>query len=307
MSDHVKGIWGSISSAILFGIVPLLFTLCIEGGSNVLTASTARCCMALPLMWVGLLITEPKGSRLMSRAELRKMIPATLLLIATMLLLFIAYGMVGTGVATTLHFSYPVFTMLGSLIFLQQRFHKIDILCLLMVMAGVVLCYDPRHLDSLPGAAISVFSGLTYAGYMIYVKKSGIAQIDAFKFSFYIHCLMSLFFLIVTPLSGQLILDLPARIWLINFALSIMQGILAFVLLQVGLRYISPSHVSILSTFEPLTAILIGIVVLGEPAGLKNISGMVLILAAVLLVTLSGGLKEKQQPVVIIGGGNIDE
>ena len=52
-----------------------------------------------------------------------------------------------------------------------------------------------------------------------------------------------------------------------------------------ALRLVDTTAVAILGAFEPLTAMVIGIVVLGEPCGVATIMGVLMVLAAVTILT----------------------
>ena len=68
------------------------------------------------------------------------------------------------------------------------------------------------------------------------------------------------------------------------FALLIAVG--ASVSFQVGVKEVGAQRAAILSTFEPITSIVVGILAFSEPFGLKTALGVVLILAAVLILTI---------------------
>ena len=46
-----------------------------------------------------------------------------------------------SGMATVIHFGYPVFVLLGSLIFLRRRVPKLKIVCVGLCMIGIFLSY----------------------------------------------------------------------------------------------------------------------------------------------------------------------
>ena len=65
----------------------------------------------------------------------------------------------------------------------------------------------------------------------------------------------------------------------------------AVTLFQLGVLYVGPSTSAILSTFEPITSIVCGVLILGESLSLLKIIGCVLILSGVILITLSESKK----------------
>ena len=72
-------------------------------------------------------------------------------------------------------------------------------------------------------------------------------------------------------------------------------SIVGVVLFQIGVSLIGPQNASILSTFEPITSITLGVLIYREPFGLKTALGAGLILLAVTLLSLAE--KRKGSPV----------
>ncbi len=74
--------------------------------------------------------------------------------------------------------------------------------------------------------------------------------------------------------------------WIISLLLAILAGLGGVNLYQVGIQTIGPQDTSILSTFEPITSIALSVLILNEPFGIKTALGVVLILAAIILVSV---------------------
>ena len=66
-------------------------------------------------------------------------------------------------------------------------------------------------------------------------------------------------------------------------------------LFQKGTLLIGPQRAAILSTFEPITNLVIGILVFDEQLSLRSAAGVTRILAAVLLIALSDLHTNQQQ------------
>ncbi|MBQ7330143.1 MAG: EamA family transporter, partial [Oscillospiraceae bacterium] len=72
--------------------------------------------------------------------------------------------------------------------------------------------------------------------------------------------------------------------WCLLFALGVTAG--AVVLFQQGTFLIGPERASILSTFEPITSVVVGVVFMEEVIGLRDYVGIALVLAASVLIAL---------------------
>ena len=68
------------------------------------------------------------------------------------------------------------------------------------------------------------------------------------------------------------------------FALGVTCG--AVVLFQQGTFCIGPEKASILSTFEPITSVVVGVAFMGEMIGFRDYVGIALVLAASILIAI---------------------
>ncbi|WP_318614913.1 DMT family transporter [Sporosarcina sp. YIM B06819] len=70
--------------------------------------------------------------------------------------------------------------------------------------------------------------------------------------------------------------------------LVIMVGTLAFILFMSSMKYISPVETSILSSFEPLTAMVISVLWLGQVLGMWQLTGAIVMLIGVTWLSIAG-------------------
>ncbi|MFC5589288.1 DMT family transporter [Sporosarcina soli] len=71
--------------------------------------------------------------------------------------------------------------------------------------------------------------------------------------------------------------------------LVILVGTLAFVLFLASMKYISPVETSVLSSFEPLTAMVISVLWLGHMLGIWQTAGAIIMLGGVTWLSIAGG------------------
>ena len=89
--------------------------------------------------------------------------------------------------------------------------------------------------------------------------------------------------------------DTPAD-WANLVGLAIVPTILSMLTLAVSSRFIGPTKTSILGVFEPLTAILIGTALFGEPLTWKMGLGIAICVAAVVFMILKPGSSASSSP-----------
>jgi len=100
-------------------------------------------------------------------------------------------------------------------------------------------------------------------------------------------------FLVIRLFQGGSILegvDSPAD-WGNLLGLAVVPTMISMLTLAVSSRYIGPTKTSILGVFEPLTAIMIGTVLFGEPLTPKMAAGVAICVGAVVFMILKPGRK----------------
>ena len=86
----------------------------------------------------------------------------------------------------------------------------------------------------------------------------------------------------------------PERTWLFFFMCltALITAVIPFMAYTLGLRTVEASRAGILATVEPMVATLFGIFVFSEPLTLLSGLGILLILAAVVILNLNAGPKD---------------
>ena len=112
-------------------------------------------------------------------------------------------------------------------------------------------------------------------------------QMSSFKINFYVLMYCALGMLVYSGIAGlPLILPQNAVSWFYVGWLAVVPAIFALVLMVYAAKYVGSTTTAILGALEPLTAVLIGIFVFSEPFTLNLALGIVLILAAVVLIAV---------------------
>lgn len=279
------GAAATIASAVLFGCMPLFVKTILAGGGNTLTVTGLRFFLSLPALF--LFLKWKNISFSLTRKEVLQIFLLTVFGYGcTPLLLFASYNFIPSGMATTIHFCYPAFTILGCILFLKQKPQAQKLLCVALCMAGILLFYNGGGNSSaaLPGMILAFISGITYSFYVIYLDASGLQEMQTFKLIFYMHLMASPMIFIAAGLSGSLSFHLSLNAWLIMIFMSLSLCFISVSGFQIGVKYIGPANTTILSTFEPITSLIVGILIYHEPLSLRNMIGCIAILSATIIV-----------------------
>lgn len=294
-----KGIILTMLSSITFGFAFTLgpMTYGLEG-SNPVTLTFLRNFLSLPFLLVIILLL--KINLKVTKKQLKDlMILGFVGNAITTLMLNMAFAYVDVGIVTPIHFTYPIFVTLGCVIFFHEKLSKQKVLALIIAMSGIG-CFFITALTSaslgastLIGLILAVASGMFYAFYIIFMDKSGLKSEPPFKITFYVAISSSIGMFIYGTITNQLVFStLTPKAWGLSAIFAFLCTVVALSLLQVGIKHIGASEAAVISTFEPITSVIFGAILLGEKITLMKIIACTLIFAGVLILSFA---KEKVQ------------
>lgn len=284
MTKQCKGMLLVVLSAVLFGCMPLMTRMIYSNGGTPAELTLLRNFLALPALL--LLMRRGEERTALGRGEFVPMLLLSLGFGATPVLLFASYNSISSGMATTIHFVYPVFVLLGCVLFCREKLSRIKLLCIALCTGGLLCFYTPGDAVNLSGMALAFLSGVTYAFYIIYLGRSGLSGLAPFALAFWLSLFASVELALFLLQTGSFRFALTPLGWGMSFGFALIFAVAASVSFQVGVKDVGAQRAAILSTFEPITSIVVGIAVFSEPFGLRTGAGVLLILAAVLLLTL---------------------
>lgn len=130
------------------------------------------------------------------------------------------------------------------------------------------------------------------------MDKSGLKNQPVFKITFYVALMSSIAMGIYGNVTGNLaLISLTAKSWWISLAFSLLCTVVALSLLQIGIKHVGASTAAILTTFEPITSIVFGVLLLGESVTFVKIMACVLIMIGVVTLSLSKQKKIQEEMV----------
>lgn len=285
LNKRTFGISATIASAALFGCMPLFVKTITAGGGNPLMITFLRFFLSLPALYI--FLKWKKISLTITKEELRKLLILTLIgYSGTPALLFASYSYIPSGMATTIHFCYPAFTIIGCILFLKQKPQPAKILSIILCMIGILLFYNGggNSENALLGMGLAFLSGITYSFYVIYLDASGLQEMPTFKTIFYMHLIATPFIGLITFISGSFTFSLTPVAWAVMIFMAIALCFISVYGFQIGVKYVGPSTATILSTFEPITSLIVGIFLFNEVLQFKNIVGCIAILTATIII-----------------------
>ena len=282
----LKGVLFSVLSAVIFGTSPIFFKTIVTLGINTTTHVVVR---SVITMIFAALLAKRNHQPILLRG---RMLTDALLAFAagqgmTAILLNSSYAYLPAGMATSLHFIYPSVVMLVCVVFFRERANLLKLIALLLSAGAIVLMLDMRSEGRLVGVVLAAASGCTYAFYILYLERTPLKEIPIWTFAFWssLGCLLASAVLGVSTRSLDLSGATVEGVSLILVMVPL-QSVLAVRFFQLGVRYVGSTAASLLSTMEPVTSMLLGIVLLHEATEWKKLIGCGAIILSVLLVVL---------------------
>lgn len=288
MNDKMKGLLAVLASAVYFGFMPLFMKTVYASGGNSFTAAFLRFLLSLPTLYIYLKI---KGTDIrISWKELRQVLLITVFGYAgTTILVFSAYNYIPSGLTTTIHFLYPTMTVLGLMIFYKEKVQPLKILCVILCLIGIVMFYNGGGEISLFGIFLALCSSMTYGFYTVYLGKCILKDMDPIKRLFHMHWVGAVMMGIIGLASGGLEFHMAPLGWGIMILVSTLTTFIGALGYQIGVKNIGSENAAMLSTFEPITSIVIGVLVYNEAMTLKIVIGCAAIIVSTLIIAKTEG------------------
>ncbi len=291
MNDKAKGyILGIIASAS-YGMNPLFALPLYKEGMNADSVLFFRYLLAVPIL--AIMIKARGRDFKLQKNEIWPLICMGLLVAISSLSLFISYNFMSVGIASTLLFIYPILVALIMTVAFKEKLSMITLFSIVLAVGGIGMLYQNSDGVSLSmtGSLLVFCSALTYALYIVGVNQfKSLKNMATLKLTFYV--LLFGFFLYLVRLDFGRALTYPDQwyAWANILGLALFPTAISFLCMTSAIQYIGSTPTAILGALEPVTAVIIGVAIFGETLSLREITGLVMIIAAVTFV---------------IGGGNI--
>ena len=287
----INGIFYAVISSMSFGFSPLFSLALITAGLTDFDILSYRWLIAgLVLMIYA--FCKKKSLRLNSFDEAWKIILLSALRALTSVTLLIGYINISSGIAATLNFMYPVIVTLSMVIFFGERRSMVDYLAIAASIFGVYLLASGESIvahggNTKLGLICSLVSAFSFAAYYIVMKQVKADKIEVVKFTTWVMMLSAVYFIICAFIfNGKLTLLTDMRSWLNALGLGLWATMVSNITGVKGIRRIGPTMTSILGALQPVTAVILGVIFLGEHLYMRSLIGISIILVAVCIIVL---------------------
>jgi drug/metabolite transporter (DMT)-like permease len=285
------------SAAILWAVNGTVSKVILASGISSLRLSQVRTTGALAGLLVVLALTAPSRLRVRARELPYLAVFGIGGLALTQWLYFLAIHRLAIGIALLIQYLAPLFIALWARFVFHEPVRQRIWLALALALAGLVLIVDVRHGTRLSTAGImfALGAGVSYATYIL-LAEHAVGGRDAVSLLAWGFGFGTVFWALIAPwwtfpghrvgahvsLLGHLgSHHLP--VWALMAWMIVPGTIVPFFLLVSALRHLPATRVAIIAMLEPVVATAVAWAWLGESFAALQLTGAVVVLAAIVL------------------------
>ena len=292
MKKTAKGIGMTAGAGIIFGAFPIFTTLFVRYGGDVDTFNLYGFLLTVVFLAAYILIT--KRSFRLETKSVGFVVLAGLANVVTRILLTYSYEYLDVGIATTLHFMYPLFAaLIGTLLF-REKMPLYKWIAFVIASASVSLFATGfTSGGQFIGIALAVSSAVCFAVYMLITEKAGLSEMDPIVFVFYVSLVSAIGCVGMGVATGSLVAAIPGKALVVLILCAIVNNVLGFALQQQGVKYMGAAMAALFSLFEPIFSCVFGAIFLQQAMGGRSVLGILIILLCLVAIVVLDHRSEK--------------
>jgi drug/metabolite transporter (DMT)-like permease len=218
---------------------------------------------------------------------------------------YVAIQRTSVAIAIIVQYTAPVWVLLYVVARGQQKLSLQRVSAVAIALTGIVLTIgivgakssSPLRLDSY-GLLAALLASFSFAFYNVGGHRV-LARHDRWRVLVWTLASASVFWLIVNPPWKVLAAHYTSAQWGFLFVFSMISVLGSFSLYFLGLQHLEPSRAIIASCLEPVFSILLAAVLLAEVVRPIQIAGIILVLAAIVIVQLPGRAAAVSEAVIV--------
>ncbi len=272
------------TSAVLYGLMAYFGTVLLKDQFAFSNMLFWRFAIATLWMLGCTVVLRKRMTKKVSRSVLiQTLVVAGVLYSLASALYFLAMTYIGTGLATAIFFSFPVFVTVFSCVFNRTELNSYTVLALVCICLGVALVKGHQTSSvGMNGTLIAISGAFFYAIY-IYRSRHISTLIDPHFLTLLVCAGTMIVFFFYAYAKDQLGMPKNMTDWLCVGAIGVLATALPIQFLLESLKYITPIKVSILASLRVVVTMLIGWAALNEHITLLQFFGVATIVFATLM------------------------
>lgn len=297
-----SGVLFALASACSFGLIPLFAVPLINNGISPEMAVFYR--FGLAALAMPPILSFMKIPMKISIRQASKLALLALFYFLDVQLFFYAFKYLASGVVATLEFLAPVFVLLIMISFFHQKFHWQAAAATILALLGVWLLGGGMDMEITPtpdktslytGVILALLSALFLAFYLIGCEIGHIDTLDSLTVTFYLMLFGAIYCGFVVIVSGKFALPDNLADLARAMSLALVTAIFSNWTLLLAIKRVGSVLTSIMGVMEPLTALIIGVLVFKEKLSFWAGAGALVVILAAMLATF-GEKKGRDKP-----------
>lgn len=285
MTQEKNTAWGFAFAAIAassYGTNPIFAIPLYGEGIDVWSVLVLRYAAAVLIMGLMVLLRHPHQLIMSVRGYLAALLMG-LLMVGSSATLFESYRYLSAGIASTLLFFYPVMVAVIMAVGYKERLSRRSWLCLGVALLGVfaLSADDSGNAISLWGFTLCMLSSLSYAAYLVYIRRGVLREAPPMAVTFYVMLSGLVTLAVISAVHGGLRIPHTTTAWVNAAGLGLFPTVISLYFTSQAIARVGSTRTAIFGALEPLTAVVLGIIILGETLTLRPAVGMLLIFASV--------------------------
>jgi drug/metabolite transporter (DMT)-like permease len=273
-----------LASATCFATLPILAKLAYRSGLGAEQALAFRFALAA----VGMVaLAYLLGHNLLHLQRTRLLILFAMGFIgycAQSLTYFLALRTLPASLVVLIAYIYPSLVVAAGWLFLRRAVSARQLIALVGSFVGLALLVGGgARFELSPALVLAIASPVIYTGYIL-VGERVMGSVPALPASAVIICGAALAFALVAAVNNQLALPPTAAGWAVAAGLAVVPTMVAISLFLAGLPRVGAAPAALLSTWEPVVAVGLAVVLFGDRMSPVQALGGVLVVAAVIVV-----------------------
>lgn len=167
----LKGYISVIAASLAYGIMPIISKLLLNMGMNAQTVVFYR--FLLTSIFTGLFLTLTKNWQTVTLPQIVQLIIFGIFGFGiTAQLLTLSYVYIPVGMATVLHFAYPLIVVIIMIIIFKEKPTFLKIAACILAFTGIGFMVDFKGQISMTGILYALLSAVTYSMFVVSNKKA---------------------------------------------------------------------------------------------------------------------------------------
>lgn len=297
----------TISSALLFSTSGLLAAAVMAAGWGPAQAASARIVLAALILLPAIALVRRRALRLRGHDLPLVFAMGLFGVIGAQLCYFIAVSRVSVGIAMVLEYMAPVLVALWIRVVRKARLRRPVWLGIGLAMLGLAMIaqlWQGLKLDTI-GFIAGLGSAVSTAGYYL-IAERGAAKHDPVGLTVWSMLVGAVLISFVSPpwtlpfhLFGAptTIGGAHPSVWLLILLVAVVSTVLPYLIGTISLKWVSSTVASVLGLIEPLMAVVLAWVLLGQTLDGVQIAGAVVLLGGAALVQLTSRAPVSAEPL----------